>query len=229
MNREQHRKLVQEQSREQRRPNSKRNFANVGYQEIPIDKLEHDPNLKECDMEVLELISKRFDWAEQGLVSNNLSKCIIIKGCSYLDSLCSIRFDITPADDKALVRDTMYYVGNFTNLFIGLLITDEYGDKTLYERNQEHIENGEKQFYSPCVQELYPQCGLPNKEVIDDIYASFIGEHAQELTSFLQHTRASDVEGDEEYILEVLNMILKKTNELIPEAQVDSTRFVVEM
>lgn len=229
MNREQRRRQAKEQAREKRRPNSKKNFVNMGYQEIPIDQIQHDPNLKDCDMEVVELISKRFDWADEGLVSNDLSKCIIIKGCSYLDSLCSLRFDITPNDDKALIRDTMYYVGNFANLFIGMLITDEYEDKTLFERNQEHIENGEKVFASPCIQKLYPQCGLPNKDVIDDLYASFIGEHAQELTSFLQHTRASDVEGDEEYILEVLNMILKKTNELLSEAQVDSTRFVVQM
>lgn len=225
MNRAERRKAT----KEQRRPNSKKNFVDVGCQEIPIDQLQHDPNLKECDMEIVELIGKRLDWAEQGLVSNDLSKCIVMKGCSYLDSLCSLRFDITPPDDKALVRDTMYYVGNFVNLFMGMVLDEEYGDKTLYENNQEHIANGEKQFYSPCVQELYPQCGLPNKEVIDDLYASFIGEHAQELTSFLQHTRKSAIEGDEQYVMEVLHMILKKTNELLPEAQVKSKRFVVEM
>lgn len=216
-------------NREQRRPNSKKNFRIGGYKEIPIDQIEHDPNLKECDSELMELIMKRFDWAEKGLVKNALSKCIIIKGCSYLDALCSLRFDITPIDDKVLIRDTMYYVGNFTNLFIGMMADEEYGDKTLYENNQEHIVNGEKKFYSPCVQALYPQCGLPDKEVIDDLYASFIGEHAQELTSFLQHTRKSDIKGDEEYVLEVLQMILKKTNELLPEAQVNSSKFVVGM
>lgn len=225
MNRAERRKVA----KEQRRPNSKKNFVDVGYQEIPIEQLQHDPNLKECDMEIVELIGKRFDWAEQGLVSNDLSKCIIMKGCSYLDALCSLRFDITPPDDKVLVRDTMYYVGNFVNLFMGMVLDEEYGDKTLHENNQEHIANGEKQFYSPCVQKLYPQCAMPNKEVIDDLYASFIGEHAQKLTSFLQHTRKSDIESDEEYVLEVLQMILKKTNELLPEAQVNSKRFVVEM
>lgn len=230
MNREERRRQSKELAREEkRRPNSKKNFVDVGYKEIPIEELQHDPNLKECDMEIVDLISKRFDWAEQGLVSNDLSKCIIMKGCSYLDSLCSLRFDITPADDKALVRDTMYYVGNFVNLFMGMVLDEEYGDKTLYENNQEHIANGDKKFYSPCVQALYPQCAMPNKEVIDDLYASFIGEHAQELTSFLQHTRKSAIEGDEQYVMEVLHMILKKTNELSPEAQVNSKRFVVEM
>ncbi len=79
------------------------------------------------------------------------------------------------------------------------------------------------------VHELYPKCDLPNKDVVDNIYASFIAGHAQELSSLLQHTRKSDVESDEEYIFEVLNMILKKTDELLPEAQVNSSRFVVTM
>ena len=109
MNREQRRRQAKEQAREKRRPNSKKNFVNMGYQEIPIDQIQHDPNLKDCDMEVVELISKRFDWADEGLVSNDLSKCIIIKGCSYLDSLCSLRFDITPNDDKALIRELFGY------------------------------------------------------------------------------------------------------------------------
>ena len=223
MNREQRRK----QMKEQRRPNSKRNFRIGGYEKVPIDKIQHDPNLKECDSELMELIMKRFDWADKGLVKNTLSKCIILKGCSYLDSLCSLRFDITPVDDKMLVRDTMYYVGNFTNLFIGMMADEEYGNKTLCEHMEEAAANGEKLVESPVIQKMYPYCDLPNKEVVDDIYASFIAEHAQELSSFLQHTRMSDIEGDEEYVLEVLQMILKKTNELLPEAQVMSTKFVV--
>lgn len=225
MNREQRRKQV----KEQRRPNSKKNFRMGGYEEVPIDKIQHNPNLKECDAELMELIMKRFDWAEKGLVKNNLSKCIILKGCSYLDALCSLRFDITPIEDKVLIRDTMYCVGNFTNLFIGMMADEDYGNKTLCEHMEEATANGEKLVESVVVQKMYPQCDLPNKDVVDDIYASFVSEHAQELSSFLQHTRMSDIEGDEEYVLEVLQMILKKTNELLPEAQVDSTKFVVEM
>lgn len=225
MNRAQRRK----QEREERRPNSKKNFKIEGYKEVPLNQIQHDPNLKKCDTEVLKLIVKRFDWAEQSLVSNNLSKCIIMKGCSYLDSLCSLRFDITPSDDKASIRDTMYYVGNFANLFYGLMLDEECGDITLFERSQKHIADGDRQANAIVVHELYPQCDLPNKEIVDDIYASFIAEHAQELSSFLQHTRKSDIEGDEEYVFEVLNMILKKTDELLPEAQVDSQKFVVNL
>ena len=79
------------------------------------------------------------------------------------------------------------------------------------------------------MQDLYPMVSLPNKEVIDDIYASFIGEHAQRLSSFLQHTSKNDIESDEEYIFEVLKMILKKTDELLPQVKVNSKKFIVKM
>lgn len=230
LNREQRRRQAKEISKDKnRRPNSKKNFAYMGKCEIPIDQLQHDPNLKECDPEVLELIQHRSDWAEQGLVTNDLSKCIIMKGCSYLDALCSLRFDITPPDDKAAIRDTMYYVGNYTNLFYGLMADEDSENVTLFERSQEHVQNGEKQMICPMVHELYPTWNLPDKNVVDDPYASFIAEHAQELSSFLQHTRKSDVEGDEEYVFEVLRMILKKTDELLPEAQVNSQKFVISL
>lgn len=226
MNRSQRRKQERE---EKRRANSKKNFNITRYQEIPINQIQHDPNLKECDMEVVELISKRFDWAEQGLVKNALSKCIIMKGCSYLDALCSLRFDITPVDDKVLIRDTMHYVGNYTNLFYGLMLDEESENMTLFERSQKHIKDGEKYMNSLIVHSLYSMCDLPNKDVVDDLYASFVAEHAQELSSYLQHTRKSDIDGDEEYVFEVLNMILNKTDELLLEAQVKSEKFVVEM
>lgn len=43
MNREQRRK----QAKEQRRANSKKNFIYAGRKEIPIDQIQHDPNLKD--------------------------------------------------------------------------------------------------------------------------------------------------------------------------------------
>lgn len=225
MNREQRRKMA----KEQRRANSKKNFILTGEREIPLNMIQKDPNLKECDPEIMELIKHRLEWAEQGLVKNDLSKCIIMKGCDYLDSLCSLKFDITPPDDRMLVRDTMYYVGNFANMFYGLLVDEENGDMTLFERSQKCRQNDQIQMNATIVHDLYPKCGLPNKEAVDDLYASFIAEHAQELSSLMQHTRKSDIEGDEEYIFEVLNMVLKKTDELISESQVQSEKFVVKM
>lgn len=50
MNREQRRK----QDRENRR-NSKKNYQYVGIKEIPVQAIQHDPNLKEPDKEILEL------------------------------------------------------------------------------------------------------------------------------------------------------------------------------
>lgn len=225
MNREQRRK----QAKEQRRVNSKKNFVYAGMKEIPIDKLQHDPNLKECDQEIVDLISKRYDWAEQGLVKNDLSKCIIMKGCDYLDSLCSFRFDITMPDDKASVRDTMYYVGNLTNLFFGLMIDNKSGDLSLAERSEECQKNGQTQMNAVLVHELYPQCSLPDQSIIDNLYAGFLAGHAQELSSLLLQTRKSDIKSDEEYVFEVLDMILKKTDELLPEVQVNSQKFVVSL
>ena len=223
------RKQRRQQTKEQKRPNSKKNFVYMGKADIPVDQIQDNPDLKECDPDISELIEHRFEWAEQGLISNDLSKCIIMKGCDYLDSLCSLRFDITLPDDRMLIRDTMHYVGNFTNMFYGLLIDEENEDVTLFERSQKCKQEGYTQRNALIVHALYPKCDLPNKDVVDNIYASFIAEHAQELSSFLQHIRKSDVEGDEEFILEVLDMILKKTDELLPEAQVNSSRYVVKM
>lgn len=225
MNREQRRN----QEKENRRANSKKNFVYMGKTDIPVDTIQNNPDLKECDPDIMELMAHRFQWAEQGLISNNLSKCIIVKGCAYLDSLCSLRFDITLPDDRMLIRDTMHYVGNFTNMFYGLLIDEESEDVTLFECSQKCRQDGDTQRNALIVHELYPKCDLPNKDVVDNIYASFIADHAQKLSSFLQHTRKSDVEGDEQYLFEILNMILKKTDELLPEAQVDSKKFVVSL
>ncbi len=225
MNREQRRN----QEKENRRANSKKNFVYMGKTDIPVDTIQNNPDLKECDPDIMELMAHRFQWAEQGLISNNLSKCIIVKGCAYPDSLCSLRFDITLPDDRMLIRDTMHYVGNFTNMFYGLLIDEESEDVTLFERSQKCRQDGDTQRNALIVHELYPKCDLPNKDVVDNIYASFIADHAQKLSSFLQHTRKSDVEGDEDYLFEILNMILKKTDELLPEAQIDSKKFIVSL
>lgn len=223
------RKQRRAQEKENRRANSKKNFVYMGKADISVDTIQHNPDLKECDPDIMELMAHRFQWQQDQAVRNNLSKCIIIKGCDYLDSLCSLRFDITPPDDRMLIRDTMHYVGNFTNMFYGLLIDEESEDVTLFERSQKCKQESDTHRNALIVHELYPKCDLPNKNVVDNVYASFIAEHAQKLSSFLQHTRKSDVEGDEEYIFEVLDMILKKTDELLPEAQVNSSRYVVTM
>ena len=69
MNREQRRKLAKEQNR----PNSKKNFADGGTVKMSIAKIQDNEDLKPCDTEVLDLMAKRMDWAEQNLVKNDYS------------------------------------------------------------------------------------------------------------------------------------------------------------
>ena len=61
MNREQRRKSA----KEQRRPNSKRNFANSEIVDLPLSEIQDNEDLKDCDLEVLDLMAKRMDWAAQ--------------------------------------------------------------------------------------------------------------------------------------------------------------------
>lgn len=234
MNREQRRKAVRKKATEVIRPNSKKNFVEVGTVELPLSELCHDENLKECDMEVVDLITKRMNWAEQNLVKNDYSKAIIILGCNYLDALCSLRFDITPQDDKAAIRDTMNYVANVTNIFCGMLIDcddEDYNvsDYSISEKINHAKEQGERDIPFCMIHASYSGWEMPDAEIVDDIYASFVAKHASELLPYLLNTKKSMVEDDEEYIIEVLQMILKKTDELLPEAQVNSFRFTVNM
>ena len=64
---------------------------------------------------------------------------------------------------------------------------------------------------------------------MDDLYAGFVVSHAYDLADYLTNAKPSDIIRDEEYVFEVLNMIVKKTKELLPEAEVDSESFIVEL
>lgn len=213
MNREQRRKAAKRTS------SSERRFTTARVKKIPINMIKSNPDLKECDPEVLELISKRFTWAEKGLVKNDLSKCIIMLGCDYLDSLCSLRFDIISMADKALVCNMMCRVGNYVNLFYGLMLNEESENETLSELSKRHMDNGETGMKASIVHPLYPINQLPNEQSSYDRYTNIVLGHGEELSTYLHNVRKSDITGDEEYVFEVLNMILKKTDELLPEAQ----------
>lgn len=197
MNREQRRKLAKEQNR----PNSKKNFVDGGTVKLSLSEIQDNEDLKACDMEVLDLITKRMDWAEQDLVKNDYSKAIIILGCNYLDALCSLRFDITPPDDKAAIRDTMNYVANVTNIFGGMLVDCEDEDYNVFdysicEKIDHAKEQGKRDIPFCMIHASYSGWEMPNAEIVDDIYASFVAKHA---------------------------------SELLPEAQVNSTKFMVQM
>lgn len=216
MNREQRRKQAKA---ERRNPNSKKNFRIVGYEEVSIDQIQHDPNLKECDKELLDLMTKAYDWN----IKNDASMRIIREGLSYLDSLCSLRFDITPLDDKKLVRDTMHFMSDTVNLFIGLYY-ELNKQQTLRELMDKSLAKGltTVPLHIPKHEDIAPMYGdvlvLPSNNRVDDMYADFVVEHANDLANALYDTKYSDVSGDEVEIFEVLLFISKKTMLLLPEA-----------
>lgn len=224
MNREQRRK----QDRENRR-NSKKNYQYVGIKEIPVQAIQHDPNLKELDREIIELCQHEYNWKETNAIKHEVSRGLIMTGISYLDSLCALRFDITPADDKVLVRNTMYHICNAVNYFLGLCGDDR--DITIRELINEAKANKETNVVMPVPEgaEIYPMQPLPNEDAVDDLYAGFVVSHAYDLADYLTNAKLSDIIGDEEYVFEVLNMIVKKTKELLPETEVDSESFIVEL
>ena len=216
------------QERESRR-NSKKNFQYVGTKDIPVQAIQHDPNLKEPDKEILELCQHEYEWKETNAIKHEVSRGLIMTGISYLDSLCALRFDITPADDKVLVRNTMYHICNTVNYFLGLCVGDR--DITIRELINEAKENKESNVVMPVPEgaEIYPMQPLPNEDAVDALYAGFVVRHAYELADYLSNARPSVIVGDVECIFEVLNMIVKKTKELLPEAEVDSESFIVEL
>lgn len=224
MNRAERRK----HERENRR-NSKKNYQYVGTKDIPVQAIQHDPNLKEPDKEILELCQHEYEWKETNTIKHEVSRGLIMTGISYLDSLCALRFDITPADDKVLVRNTIYHICNTVNYFLGLCVGD--WDITIRELINEAKENKESNVVMPVPEgaEIYPMQPLPNEDAVDDLYAGFVVRHAYELADYLTNARPSVIVGDVECIFEVLNMIVKKTKELFPEAEVDSESFIVEL
>ena len=224
MNREQRRK----QDRENRR-NSKKNYQYVGIKEIPVQAIQHDPNLKELDREIIELCQHEYNWKETNAIKHEVSRGLIMTGISYLDSLCALRFDITPADDKVLVLNTMYHICNAVNYFLGLCGDDQ--DTTIVGLITEAKARKCNNVNMPVPEgaEIYPMHPLPNEDAVDDLYAGFVVSHAYDLADYLTNAKPSAIIGDEEYVFEVLNMIVKKTKELLPEAEVDSESFIVEL
>lgn len=225
MNREQRRRQAKEQAREQRRPNSKRNFVSGGIQLISVDDIQHDENLKECDSELLDLMMESYKWRIKSQVANS----IISYGFRYLDSLCSLRFDITPVEDKVLIRDTMGHVSNMANWFMGNCIDED--NRSISEKAQEAHEIGTDNVRVTMLEgaEHYELKPLPELNAIDDVYAEYVVKHAHEIAPLLAYAKPSDISSDREYVFDVLEMITKKTKQLMSEAQVDSTKFVVRM
>lgn len=221
MNREQRRK----QAKENRRANSKKNFAVAGVQSLPIDLIQHDPNLKECDPELLNMLQSSYGWK----IRSQTAKSIINEGLDYMDSLCALRFDITPVEDKVLVRNTMEHISNMANWFIGNCIDGD--DMSISEKAELAHKTGTENVRVTMPEDAihYELKPLPDNDAIDDIYAGFVVSHAHKLAPLLAYARLSDIKGDRKHVFDVLEFITRKTKELLPEAQVDSSKYIVTM
>jgi len=221
MNREQRRK----QKKEQRRVNSKKNFISSDVQMVSLNQIVHDDNLKECDPELVDLMSKSYRWD----ITHEIAFNIINFGLSYMDSLCALRFDITPIEDKVLIRDTMGHISNMANWFMGNCIN---GDKwSISEKVNEAHKNGVENVTvtMPKGAVHYDFTPLPENDAIEGMYAGFVVKHAHELVPYLVYAKLSDIGSDRKHVFDILEFITKKTKELMLEAQVESTKYIVEM
>ena len=212
------------------RGNSEKNYQyDIETIAIPLELVQHNPNLNEPDKDIVELCQHVNEWQDKNLVKQVKSKCLIMTGTLYLDSLCALRFGITPADNKVLIRNTMYYICNMVNVFLGGYINAL--NNSLFELLEEAKSCKRNYLDMPVPEdaETYPMCPLPDRDAVDDLYARLVVGRAIELLSCLISIKPFEVSEDEEYVFEVLNMIVKKTKELLPEVEVDSESFIVEV
>jgi len=222
MNREQRRKMEKENGTN---VNSKKNFVPMGTANISTKELKHDDNLKECDVELTNLYMEVYKWQEENKIRNIIANQIITTAMSYMDSLCSLRFDITPIEDKVLVRDTMGCISNASNYFLGLCANGE--KVSVLEKLDVNTEYISIPLLEGAV--IYESDELPEESSVDDLYAGFVLKHAHELLPFLSHSKPSYITGDESYVFRVLLMLIEKTRQLSSEAQVDSTKFNIQI
>ncbi|MDR1772440.1 MAG: hypothetical protein LBS02_17670 [Hungatella sp.] len=226
MNREQRRKQAKENGIN---VNSKKNFIPMGAANISTKDLKHDDNLKECDVELTNLYMEVYKWQKENKIRNIIANQIITLVMSYMDSLCSLRFDITPIEDKVLVRDTMSCISNASNYFLGMCASGE--KVSVLEKSNEATALNMEYISIPLLKGsvIYETDELPEKYSVDDLYAGFVVKHAHELLPFLLDLKPSYITGDEKYVFKVLLMLIEKTRQLSSEAQVNSTKFNIQI
>ena len=203
------------------RRNSKNNIKFSSTEKIPLNQfvqnLVHNENLKEVDEELLELMDKSYEWK----IKNPASKQIIGAGLGYLDSLCSLRFDVTPEDDRKQVRTAMRWISDIVVIFISLY--KKQSEKTLNEICIEAMDSGEETIHleiARCEDYLpyYGDAAVPSSDDVDDMYANFVVSHANRMAQVLGNVRCSDISDDETAVFEVLLFIIDKTKQLLPES-----------
>ncbi len=226
MNREQRRKQAKENGIN---VNSKKNFIPMGAANISTKDLKHDDNLKECDKELVDLFTEMYMWQDKKVIRTDIAKCIITLAMSYMDSLCSLRFDITPIEDKVLIRNTMGCISNASNYFIGICANGE--KVSVLEKSNEATALNIEYISIPLLEGavIYETDELPEESSVDDLYAGFVLKHAHRLLPFLSSSKPADIAGDEMYVFKVLLMLIEKTRRLSSEAQVNSTKFNIQI
>jgi hypothetical protein len=89
--------------------NNKRQVATTEM--IPVSELQKDSRLKECDQELLTFFKEMYETN----LNSEMSEFVFKHGMSYLDALCSIRFDICPRNDKKQIVKVMEMILKKTN------------------------------------------------------------------------------------------------------------------
>ncbi len=84
---------------------------NEKLQTIPVNELHKHPKLKDPDTELLEFFKEMYSVN----LNSEFSTFVFKHGMSYLDALCSIRFDICPRNDRRHIVKIMEMVINKTN------------------------------------------------------------------------------------------------------------------
>ena len=78
---------------------------------LNIDELQSHPNLKAVDPELISFFEEMFDTN----LNSEFSTFVYKHGMSYLDSLCSIRFNKCPRSDKRQIVKVMEMILKKTN------------------------------------------------------------------------------------------------------------------
>ena len=81
------------------------------YRNIPASELQHDPNQKEGDNELVQFIAQTYGWQ----FNNQMAQFPVQHGIAYLDSLCSVKFDKLGRNDRRKVFEVMQMILKKTN------------------------------------------------------------------------------------------------------------------
>ena len=86
-------------------------MKNTKMMNLPIEKLEPHKNLNGLDIELLGLMGEMYTTK----LNSPFSSFVIKHGLSYLDALCSIRFDICPREDRRQIAKVLKMILKKTN------------------------------------------------------------------------------------------------------------------